>query len=386
MQLTVSTSAGGSRPARFLRTPLAASAASRCDPAAAGPAARGDGASGPIRPLIRPDAAARAARPALRAQGEDASSSSSAPAPCSHLDTWDYKPELIKRHGQPMPGADKLVTFQGENGNLVQSPSGRSGRAGSRGKMTSDLLPHLGELADDMCFIHSMTAKSNTHGPAENQMGTGFTLEGFPSMGAWVSYALGSENQDLPAFVAIPDPRGVPQTGPNHWNSGVPARRLPGHAVQRATSRSPTSRRPQDHGRLTDGRDARLPQVPQRRAPRAATRATRELAARIASYELAGADAAQRRRGQRPVERTARRRSTLYGVDDANKHKAGFARNCLLARRLLERGVRFVQLFNGSYAMGEGVGNWDGHKRIKDAVRHPRPRSSTSPPPRCSRT
>src|SRR5881296_3542888 len=71
-----------------------------------------------------------------------------------------------------------------------------------------------------MCFIHSITAKSNTHGPAENQMSTGFTLDGFPSMGAWVSYALGSENQDLPAYVAIPDPRGVPQQGPTNWNNG----------------------------------------------------------------------------------------------------------------------------------------------------------------------
>jgi hypothetical protein len=81
------------------------------------------------------------------------------------------------------------------------------------------LLPHLAALADELCFIHSMTAKSNTHGPAENQMSTGFTLDGFPSMGSWVSYALGTENRDLPAFVAIPDPRGVPQVGPNHWNS-----------------------------------------------------------------------------------------------------------------------------------------------------------------------
>src|SRR5207302_9628850 len=87
------------------------------------------------------------------------------------------------------------------------------------GQTGSDLLPHLAELADGMCFVHSMTAKSNTHGPAENQMSTGFTLDGFPSAGAWVTYALGSECRDLPAFVAIPDPRGVPQVGPNNWNS-----------------------------------------------------------------------------------------------------------------------------------------------------------------------
>src|SRR4051794_18743528 len=137
---------------------------------------------------------------------------------CSHLETWDYKPELFKRHGQPMPGAEKLITFQGENGNLTK-PLWDFKPRGQSGKMISNMLPNMAELADDLCFIHSMTAKSNTHGPAENQMGTGFILDGFPSVGSWVSYALGTENQDLPAFVAIPDPRGVPQVGPNHWNS-----------------------------------------------------------------------------------------------------------------------------------------------------------------------
>src|SRR5207249_1949847 len=126
--------------------------------------------------------------------------------------------ELAKRDGQPMPGAGKLVTFQGENGNLVK-PLWPFKPRGQSGKMVSDLLPNLAELADEMCFIHSMTAKSNTHGPAENQMSTGFTLDGFPSIGAWVSYALGSDCRDLPAFVAIPDPRGVPQVGPNNWAS-----------------------------------------------------------------------------------------------------------------------------------------------------------------------
>src|SRR5437868_5577086 len=138
---------------------------------------------------------------------------------CSHLDTWDYKPELIKRHGQPMPGNEKLITFQGEQGNLTRSPYEFRPR-GQSGKYISELLPNLAEMADELCFIHSMTAKSNTHGPAENQMSTGFTLDGFPSMGAWLAYALGSESADLPAFVAIPDPRGVPQAGSRNWAAG----------------------------------------------------------------------------------------------------------------------------------------------------------------------
>ncbi|MHC5543255.1 DUF1501 domain-containing protein, partial [Singulisphaera rosea] len=128
----------------------------------------------------------------------------------SHVDTFDYKPELIRRHGEAMPGVDKLITFQGENGSLTRSPWEFKPR-GESGKYISELLPHLAECADDLCFVHSLTSKTNTHGPGEIFMSTGFTREGFPSIGSWVSYALGTENHDLPAYVAIPDPRGVPQ-------------------------------------------------------------------------------------------------------------------------------------------------------------------------------
>ena len=130
----------------------------------------------------------------------------------SHLDTWDYNRALWQRDGQPMPGIEKLVTFQGENGNLARSPWTFRQR-GQTGKWVSDLLPHLAECADELCFVHSLTSKTNTHGPGEMFMSTGFTLEGFPSAGAWVSYALGTENQDLPAYVAIPDPRATRNKG-----------------------------------------------------------------------------------------------------------------------------------------------------------------------------
>ena len=148
----------------------------------------------------------------------------------SHVDSWDYKPELIHRHGQPMPGSEKLITFQGGQGNLTQSPYEFKPR-GESGKYISDLIPHLAELADEMCFIHSMTALKNTHGPAENQMSTGFALDGFPSMGAWVSYALGTDNENLPAFVAIPDPRGCPAIWTEQLGPRFSARRIPGHTV-----------------------------------------------------------------------------------------------------------------------------------------------------------
>src|SRR5688572_19066477 len=279
----------------------------------------------------------------------------------SHLDSWDYKPELIRRHGTPMPGADKLVTFQGEQGHLTKSPWAFKPR-GDSAKMVSELFPNLGALSDEMCFIHSMTARSNTHGPAENQMGTGFTNEGFPSMGAWVSYALGSEADDLPAFVAIPDPRGVPQTGPGQWGAGF----LPG--VYQGTALSagkpiPHLARPKGISSDTDvaTRDylRTLNDQHLRRHPGDA-----ELSARIASYELA---ARMQLRAPEATDWSTEPESIrrLYGVDDPDRNRAGFARNCLLARRLLERGVRFVQVFNGAYAMGEGVGNWDGHRSLK---------------------
>ncbi len=111
------------------------------------------------------------------------------------------------------------MTFQGPAGNLAR-PQYEFRPRGQTGKMVSDMIPHLAELTDDIAFIHSLTSKSNTHGPAENFLSTGFVLDGFPSLGSWVSYALGSENQDLPAYVAIPDPRGVPQDGSNNWGPG----------------------------------------------------------------------------------------------------------------------------------------------------------------------
>lgn len=282
---------------------------------------------------------------------------------CSHIDTFDYKPELIKRHGQPLPGGDKLITFQGEQGNLTRSPWKFKPR-GESGKMVSDLVPYLGELADDMCFFHSMTSKTNTHGPGENFMSTGFTLDGFPSIGAWVSYALGSENSDLPAFVAIPDPRGTPQSSVNNWgpgflpaafqgtdfNTAKPIRNLARPAGISAKSDVAT----RDFlKRLNDRHLKRYP-------------GDSELAARISSYELAA-------RMQLSVPEVSDLRTEpahilkMYAaIDNPNVLQGAFARNCILARRLIEKGVRFVQLFNGSYQTGgEGVSNWDGHKVLE---------------------
>jgi hypothetical protein len=317
-------------------------------------------AGNPIRPLIRAEAPLALRSPHFPAKAKRILVIFCSGA-CSHLDSWDYKPELIKRHGEPLPGQEKLITFQGEQGALTKSPYEFKPR-GQSGKYTSELFPRLGELVDELCFIHSMTAKSNTHGPAENQMSTGFTLDGFPSMGAWVSYALGSESADLPAFVAIPDPRGVPQAGSRNWAAGfLPAvfqgvafnadKPIP-HLATPSSISPQTDKATRDFLRFLN--DRHLEKHP----------GDTELSARIASYELA-ARMQLRASEAGDLSKETELTRKLYGCDDSNTLKAGFARNCLLARRLIERGVRFVQLFNGAYAMGEGVGNWDGHKTLK---------------------
>ena len=139
----------------------------------------------------------------------------------SHVDTFDYKPELVRRHGQPLPGNDRFVSFQGENGNLVQ-PLWEFQPRGQSGKMVSTLVDKIGGHVDELCFFHSLTTKTNTHGPAENAMSTGFAIDGFPSKGAWINYALGSANKNLPTFVAIEDPRGMPQAAVSYTHLTLP--------------------------------------------------------------------------------------------------------------------------------------------------------------------
>ncbi|MCC6510331.1 MAG: DUF1501 domain-containing protein [Pirellulaceae bacterium] len=321
-----------------------------------------DKSSSPIRPVIDPahPFAARAPHTAASAKNVLMIFCSGA---CSQLDTFDYKPELIKRHGQPMPGADDLVTFQGKQGNLTKSPWEFKPR-GQCGKMISELVPQLAELADDLCFIHSLTGKTNTHGPGENFMSTGYTLEGFPAMGAWVTWALGTDNQELPAYVAIPDPRGTPQSSVNNWGSGFLPAAYQGTDFN-ATKPLRNLQRPEHISSTTDRATRDFLQAMNERHL-AMFPGDSELAARISSYELA---ARMQLSVPTVTDLSTETSDTLeiYGVNDAsNSLKQQYARNCILARRLIEQGVRFVQLFNGAYQTGgEGVSNWDGHKQLQ---------------------
>jgi hypothetical protein len=234
--------------------------------------------------------------------------------------------------------------------------------------MISDLVGKIGDLADDICFIHSMTGKTNTHGPGENFMNTGFTLDGFPSVGAWTSYALGSENDSLPAYVAIPDPRGKPQSSGNCWNPGFLPAAFQGtdfNAASPVRNLARPNRWSDQTDRATRDFLGNLNRHHLERYP-----GDTELAARISSYELAAkmqlsvpevSDLSSE-----PAEVLREYGADLSGSPVLNT-KAGYARNCILARKLLESGVRFVQLFNGAYQVGgEGTSNWDGHKILKD--------------------
>ncbi len=279
---------------------------------------------------------------------------------CSQLETYDYKPELIRRDGMPLKDGP-AVTFQGPAGNLAR-PQYDFRPRGECGKMVSDMIPHLGGIVDDISFVHTLTSKSNTHGPAENFLSTGFVLDGFPSIGSWVTYALGTENQELPAFVAIPDPRGVPQASVNNWGPGF----LP--AVFQGTpfnSNQPIENLNRPTG-ISRGRDDAARMLLKRLNDQHLQRnpSDTNLAARIASYELA---AKMQLSVPKISDLSTESAHTLkmYGADSKNETKAAFARNAILARRLIENGVRFVQLFNGAYA-SSGRLNWDGHSKLRE--------------------
>lgn len=313
----------------------------------------------PIQPQIDPEAPHRARSAHLTPAARNVIMVFCAGA-CSQLETWDYKPELIKRDGQPMPGGPS-VTFQGPAGNLAR-PQYEFRPRGECGKMVSDMIPHLGALVDEFAFVHSLTSKSNTHGPAENFLSTGFVQDGFPSIGAWVTYALGSENRDLPAFVAIPDPRGVPQASVNNWGSGF----LPAVFQGTPFSSSKPVQNLQSPAGIPQASDDAARQLLRlvNREHLAQNPGDSELAARIASYELA---ARMQLAVPEIMDLSTESPHTLamYGADDTEDPvRSGFARNAILARRLIEKGVRFVQLFNGAYASG-GRLNWDGHQSLR---------------------
>jgi hypothetical protein len=290
----------------------------------------------------------------------------------SQVDSFDYKPELARLHGRSLTTRERPDVFFGQVGRLRQS-DWEFRQRGHSGLWVSDLFPHLAEVADELTVINSMVAETSNHTPATFQENSGFRLNGFPTLGAWLSYGLGSDTEDLPAFVVIPDPRGHPAGGSINWTNGfLPARHQGVTVRSRGTPIEdlfPT--RPQPAG--ADAATRRLAEAMNRRHL-AAHPGEDALAARIRSYELAA-------RMQVAVPEVAdldaetRATHALYGLD--RPECVEFGRGCLLARRLLERGVRFVQLFSGG-SFGNPRINWDGHENMRanhgaEAVRIDRP-------------
>jgi hypothetical protein len=290
------------------------------------------------------------------------------PGAASHMDLWEHKPSLEKYHGKPLPGEEDFVSFQGKNGNLMKSPWPFV-RCGESGKAISSMLPHMAQHVDDIAFVHSMTSKTNTHGPGCVFMNTGHATEGFPSAGAWLSYALGSANDTLPTYVAIPDVRGEPPNGKANWSNGfLPAQHQA--IVMNAEQPIRNLRVPEGVAGSEEAATRELLEqlndMHARRHP-----GDSELVARMQAYELA---ARMQLSAPAVMDLASESESIhrLYGTEDPNKLKAAYARNCLLARRLLEKGVRYVNLFCASRASGvDGLLNWDAHKTLKpDYERH----------------
>ncbi|MBX9680253.1 MAG: DUF1501 domain-containing protein [Gemmataceae bacterium] len=279
----------------------------------------------------------------------------------SHLDSFDYKPELAQFHGKTLRMDAPPDIFFGQVG-LLRMNDWPFRRRGASGLWISDLFPHIAELADELVVLNSMTADTANHTPGLFFLNSGFGFNGYPSMGSWLSFGLGSEADDLPAYVVLPDGRGEANGGASNWSNGFLPAQHQGVSFQ-------------------SGPEPVRDLNPAREIPAANERAAREflrltnamhlervggesaLAARVRSYELAA-------RMQLAVPRVADlteesvATKAMYGLDNATTADAG--RRCLLARRMLERGVRFVQVYSGGPIAGSPRVSWDAHENVRE--------------------
>jgi hypothetical protein len=277
----------------------------------------------------------------------------------SQVDTWDYKPELEKAHGKELEGFDKFTGFfSGSVGPVMKSPF-KFKQYGESGKWVSEIFPNLAKHVDKMAFVHSAYSKSNNHSPALFMMNTGFTQMGYPCVGAWATYGLGSESRDLPAFVVMSDPkgRGLPKGYSLNWGTGFLPSVYQGtwlkpQGVQIDNLAAPAELEGMRQRAQLDLL-ASLNQEHQNQHTHES-----EFAARIESFELA-----YRMQSAAPEALDLSRESEdvqkLYGMDD--ERCSHFAKQCLVARRMVERGVRFVQIYSGGM---ENQRSWDGHSDI----------------------
>ncbi len=276
----------------------------------------------------------------------------------SHVDTFDPKPMLEKFHGQPLEGKGRIRVRQGYPGPLMRSPFGFR-QFGENGINVSNLFPHVAGIVDDIALVRSCQGRSNDHVLAHYEWNTGSLRMGFPSVGSWVTYGLGTENQSLPAFVVIYDPRGGPFSGPTNWSSGFLPAAYQGTVFRSSGDPVLDLNPPADV--TPEQQRARLDHLAMLNDEHAKKNpGSTELAARIASYELA-----YRMQGCAPdavdISGESEETKALYGLNDPVTEP--FGKQCLLARRLIERGVRFIQLYNGAL-LQQDIDTWDAHSNL----------------------
>ena len=293
----------------------------------------------------------------------------------SHIDLFDWKPELVKRHGQPSDFGEHVEAFQNGLGPWLKplwnfAPYGRSG------KMLSDAVAPLGAVVDDLAFVHNMVGKSGVHSAATLLQATGFQLPGFPGAGCWVSYGLGSMNDNLPTFVVLPDHRGFGSNGVKNWDSAFLPSQHSGTIIYPGTETPIADLFPHKSGRFITAQgeaDAQQLMAELNRTHAAARAGDQRLDGRIRSYELAAKmqlaapEALDLKAEPAHVQK-------LYGLDrgpqtwpkeiNAEEEAFYFSQKCLAARRLLERGVRFVQVWSGN-DNGFPRRNWDSHEDVQ---------------------
>lgn len=274
----------------------------------------------------------------------------------SQVDTFDPKPALDKFHGQPLPPSYGKVISQFTKGDtpLLRSPW-KFRRHGQCGREVSTLFPHIAECVDDICFVRNFYTDSTVHAPAMYHVNTGHPLMGYPSMGSWITYGLGSESENLPAYVVMPQPEGTPEGGTPCWGAGFLPAVYQG-TVFRSGPNPILNLRPPEA--MTPERQRRTLQFLQRMNEMDTLDGDTEMAARISSYELAFRMQSHAPEAVDLAKETEAARQ-LYGIGQSATNE--FGTRCLLARRLVERGVRFVQLYSGG---GPVSIQWDAHKDL----------------------
>jgi hypothetical protein len=279
----------------------------------------------------------------------------------SQMDTFDYKPELERKHGDEFRPGEHVEAPTSVPGKLMKCPFSFK-QYGECGRWVSSVFPILATRVDDLAFLMALSSKTNVHGPASYMMNTGFLLPGFPCLGAWVSYGLGSLSNNLPTFIVLPDPKGLPYNAKGNFSSGFLSMTHQGTILD-AAAKAPipdlfrSDRAPSSIGDAE--REASVLLTHQNRRHLEEHPGDSRLEARIAAYELA---ARMQLSAPEAFALTSETHATrkLYGLDDPNTED--FGRRCLLARRLIERGVRFVQVWSGA---GGPKNNWDNHTDIK---------------------